>query len=167
MKLSDVFQGINVTPNTMFFMLFMGFFLWLYVIYFIRHHEPLANQVIGTGAGYSATAAADRNLVAGIRHAVPIRTGPGTGSVYVPIPGEASAANLSQSPIPGSAGVTNAPYSPVSSPVASFGSATPAPSPYAAPVLAPYAGSEVTTMRAYHLPIRGADGLRLKTVVNR
>lgn len=84
LKLEHALQGINVTPNTLFLFLFIGMGIWLYVVYFVRHHEPLANQVLGTGAAHSATAASDRHIVAGIRNAVPVRTGPTTGEIYVP-----------------------------------------------------------------------------------
>jgi hypothetical protein len=47
-KLSDVFKGITVTPNFMLAMMFVGFAAWLFVIYWIRHNEPLANQCLGT-----------------------------------------------------------------------------------------------------------------------
>jgi hypothetical protein len=88
MKLSDVLQGINVTPNFLFLLLFLGFTAWLGVVYWVRHHEPLANHVLGTGNGaaQSASAIADRRLVAGIKKTLPIRTSHETGEFYVPIP---------------------------------------------------------------------------------
>ena len=45
-KFSDMLQGINITPNFMLAMLFLAFTGWLFVIYWIRHNEPLANQVL-------------------------------------------------------------------------------------------------------------------------
>ena len=50
-SLSEAFQGIRVTPNFLYLCLFAGFTFWLFVVYWIRHNEPLANQVLGT---YSA-----------------------------------------------------------------------------------------------------------------
>lgn len=84
LKLSDLFQGIKLTPNFMFFLLFFGFFLWIFVIYWVRHNEPFANQVLGTPKADSKKAAADRRIVAGIKNAFPVQTSATTGEVYVP-----------------------------------------------------------------------------------
>lgn len=84
LKLSDALQGINVTPNFLFILLFLGFFSWLFVIYWVRHHEPLANSVLGVAAARSATAAEDRRLIAGTKYAFPTRTCPSMGDIYVP-----------------------------------------------------------------------------------
>lgn len=83
-KLSDFFQGVKITPNFMFFLLFLGFFLWIFVIYWVRHHEPLANQVLGPSKAHAHKAALDRKLVAGIKNAFPVQTSATTGEVYVP-----------------------------------------------------------------------------------
>lgn len=83
-KPSDVLQGLTITNNVWLLIMFFGFFAWLAVVYFVRHNEPLANTVLGTGGAYSTTALADRQLVAGMKNAVPIRTGSSTGAVYVP-----------------------------------------------------------------------------------
>ncbi|MBZ0186086.1 MAG: hypothetical protein K8F91_07490 [Candidatus Obscuribacterales bacterium] len=83
-KLSDMVQGINVTPNFMLAMLFLGFTAWLFVIYWIRHNEPLANQVLGTPAASAPTADADRALIDGVRNALPIRTSHKFGAFYTP-----------------------------------------------------------------------------------
>jgi hypothetical protein len=87
LKLTDALQGINVTPNTMLLFMFIAFFGWLYVVYFVRHHQPLNSGVISTnGAAYSATAHMDRHIVGNIKHAYPVRTGPHSGEVYTPKP---------------------------------------------------------------------------------
>lgn len=83
-KLSDMLQGINVTPNFMLAMLFLGFTAWLFVIYWIRHNEPLANQVLGTPQACAPTAYQDRQLVKGLKHALPIRTSDRTGNFFTP-----------------------------------------------------------------------------------
>ena len=67
----------------LFLLLFVGMGLWLWVIYWVRHNEPLANQVLGT-TNSSVQAHADRRIVDGIRKAVPIRTSTNTGKVFVP-----------------------------------------------------------------------------------
>ncbi len=72
-KLSDMLQGINITPNFMLAMLFLGFTSWLFVVYWIRHNEPLANQVLGTPTAGAPTSHADRRIVAGAKFALPIR----------------------------------------------------------------------------------------------
>ena len=83
-KFSDIIQGINVTPNFMLAMLFIGFTAWLFVVYWIRHNEPFANQVLGTPNSGAPTANADRILVEGAKNALPIRTSAKTGSFYTP-----------------------------------------------------------------------------------
>lgn len=176
-KLSDIFQGINVTPNVMFLILFAGFTAWLGVIYFIRHHEPMANSVLGTGGGYSTTAAADRKLVAGMRYAVPIRTGNTTGAVYVPNSG-------AEAP-PATAGAYAAsPQAPAVFPHAGYQAPAMAQPvmhgmpamhamsgvvPAAVPAAVhPYAApSASTSMSSYIVPVHSADGLRVKTITNR
>ncbi len=83
-QLKDMLHGIKFTPNFMFFLLFFGFFLWLFVIYWVRHNEPLADSVLGTPKGNQRKAAADRRLVAGIKNAFPVQTSATTGEIYVP-----------------------------------------------------------------------------------
>ena len=83
-KLSDMLQGINVTPNFMLAMLFLGFTAWLFVIYWIRHNEPLANQVLGTPQAVAPTAYQDQQIVKGLKHALPIRTSDRTGNFFTP-----------------------------------------------------------------------------------
>jgi hypothetical protein len=83
-KFSDLFHGIKLTPNFMFFLLFLGFFLWLFVIYWVRHHEPLADQVLGTPKVDPRSAQTDRRLVEGMKAAVPVRTSASSGEVFVP-----------------------------------------------------------------------------------
>ena len=83
-KITDLFQGIKITPNFLFLCLFMGFFFWLFVIYWVRHHEPLANQVLGTPKVDPQRAAIDMKLVAGVKQAFPVQTSSTTGEIYVP-----------------------------------------------------------------------------------
>lgn len=82
-KLSDLLQGINVTPNILFLFLFLGFIAWLGVIYWIRHNEPLANQVLGSHRGPGGHHA-DRHLVEGIKKSYPIQTPGIRGEIFVP-----------------------------------------------------------------------------------
>lgn len=83
LKLTDAFAGITLTQNFMWLVLFVGFFGWLFVIYWVRHNEPLANQVLGK-PNHSPKANEDRALVAGIKKVLPVRTSHKTGDFYVP-----------------------------------------------------------------------------------
>jgi hypothetical protein len=171
-KLTDIFQGINVTPNTMFLLLFAGFTAWLGVIYWVRHHEPYANQVLGNKGGYSSTAHADRQLVAGIRHAMPIRTGSTMGMVYVPKSGDEATASPAGSGASVAAVVNRGPserpvqpqpgYHPL------FGSAanlrTMPDHTSVGPSFHPVATSG---SGAYMVPIHNGDGVRVKTITSR
>lgn len=95
-KFTDLLHGIKITPNFLFLCLFMGFFFWLFVIYWIRHHEPLANQVLGTPKVDPERAAIDMKLVAGVKQAFPVQTSATTGEIYVP--GSPVAAYQTQDP---------------------------------------------------------------------
>ncbi len=83
-SLSEAFKGIRVTPNFLYLCLFAGFTLWLFVVYWIRHNEPLANQVLGTGAVNSRTTIDDRRLLNSVKDAMPFRTSSTFGDIYTP-----------------------------------------------------------------------------------
>lgn len=83
-KLSTALKGLNITSNFMWLVLFVGFFLWLFVVYWIRHHEPFANHVLGPAASHSSTGRDDRIMLEGMRNALPVRVSKDTGFVYVP-----------------------------------------------------------------------------------
>lgn len=83
-KISELLSGFQVTPNFLFFLLFAGFTLWIFVVYWIRHNEPFANQVLGSSKAHPVKSAMDRKLVAGIKNAYPVQTSSTTGEVYVP-----------------------------------------------------------------------------------
>ncbi len=85
-KLSHFLEGIHVTANFGWAALFSFFILWLFVVYWVRHHEPFANQVLGS-VPQTSSVYADRRLVNGIKTAFPIRISPDTGTVYEPLPG--------------------------------------------------------------------------------
>ncbi len=82
-SLSEAFKGIRVTPNFLYLCLFSGFTLWLFVVYWIRHNEPLANQVLGTHAT-SRTTVDDRRLLNSVKDAMPFRTSSTFGDIYTP-----------------------------------------------------------------------------------
>lgn len=174
-KLSDAFQGINVTPNFLFLLLFIGLTAWLWVVYFVRHNEPLANDVLGVGAAHSATAEADRRLVAGIKKTLPIRTSHTTGDFYVPIPqGQgrfAASGDFGYSPSyghpVGSAGMSM-PLPPA--PVPAPSPTPPEPTPLSA-TYSPYAAAPSPAFapphHAYLVPVQASAGTRVKMIVNR
>jgi hypothetical protein len=162
-KLSDALQGINVTPNFLFILMFFGFICWLFVIYWVRHHEPLANGVLGTAAAHSATEAADRRILAGTKYAFPNRTCEAMGDIYVPMPAGArplsdAPSTLSSMPLP------TPPLPPMPSPdpkpMPLSYAGLPAPGIYAASFGQPQAG-------AYMVPEQHASGARMKMIVNR
>ncbi|MBI4532359.1 MAG: hypothetical protein HY711_00305 [Candidatus Melainabacteria bacterium] len=153
MKLSDALQGINITPNMLFLFLFFGFAVWLYVVYWVRHNEPLANQVLGTATARSPGTHVDRQIVNRVRNAFPVRTGPTTGMIYVP---NSSADSTFSYP-------TNAqPMSTSANPTVVSGTVQ-------APVhqQAVVSGGMAPALSAYHVSVQTPDGLKLKTVVNR
>lgn len=92
-KLSNIFQGINITPNFLLLLLFGSFTAWLGVIYWIRHNEPLANQVLGSGGAYAPTAVSDRKLLHGMKEVFPVKTSQHTGRIYTPPVGTAAHAD--------------------------------------------------------------------------
>ncbi|MBX3073611.1 hypothetical protein KF913_06785 [Candidatus Obscuribacterales bacterium] len=79
----DIFAGFKPTINGIVAMFFIGYALWLVVIYMIRHNEPLANQVLGTPTAGAPTAHADRIIVGGAKYALPINA-TGNQGFYTP-----------------------------------------------------------------------------------
>lgn len=80
----SLFKGINITPNHLLILLFGFFFFWLFVVYWIRHNEPLANQVLGSSHAFAPTAQQDRHLINGVKEAYPVRTSPTSGQIWTP-----------------------------------------------------------------------------------
>jgi hypothetical protein len=83
-SLSEAFKGIRVTPNFLYLCLFSGFTFWLFVVYWIRHNEPLANQVLGTGPMHTRSVVDDRRLLNSVKDAMPFRTSQTFGDIYTP-----------------------------------------------------------------------------------
>jgi hypothetical protein len=78
-------DGVTLSQNFLLLVLFLGFFGWLYVVYWIRHHESTdVNKFYNTGPVLSARIARDRQIVAGVKGAVPVRTTSDTGTVWTP-----------------------------------------------------------------------------------
>jgi hypothetical protein len=172
-KLSDALEGIKVTPNMLFICMFFCFIAWLGVIYWVRHHEPLANSVLGTAAAHCATSAADRQILAGTKYAFPGRTCAEMGDIYVPgssppAPSSGSAeaqpdrSHLAFSAMPLPVPPIPAPPFPEPKPVPLSGnSVLPQPGPYM-----PVFGQPVQT-NAFFVPEPESSGTRLKVIVNR
>lgn len=85
MKLSHALEGVKISINGWFAIFYILCILWLYFIYWLRHHEPLANQVLGRGAAKYETAAADQQIIDNVRDATPIRTSQNQ-HYYAPMP---------------------------------------------------------------------------------
>ncbi len=85
LKLSHALEGISISVNGWFFMFFMACIGWLFVVYWIRHHEPFADAVLGKGAAKYQTAAADRRIIDNCRDATPLRTSI-TQGMFAPMP---------------------------------------------------------------------------------
>lgn len=83
-KVSELASGIKITPNFMLAMLFLAFTAWLFVVYWIRRHEPLANSVLGQPRAIAPTAKQDLVLMNNARNAMPIKTGPNYNGFYTP-----------------------------------------------------------------------------------
>jgi hypothetical protein len=88
LKVSNFVDGLKFTPAMGMFCLFLGFVSWLFVVYFIRHHEPFANSVLGT-VPQSLGVSTDRRLIDGVKGAMPFKTSKSTGDFYEPLPAEA------------------------------------------------------------------------------
>jgi hypothetical protein len=84
LKISHLFEGLTVSRNFKLLCLLASLVLWLFVVYWVRHHEPLLHQVMGNAVLHSPTADADRQIVNRVKGAFPIKTSPQTGSVYQP-----------------------------------------------------------------------------------
>jgi len=86
---STFFAGLKVNTGIRFVVVFSTFICWLYVVYWVRHHEPFANQAVGISAPHSATTAADRSLIARVIKVFPFQTSAiGASSFYAPSPAE-------------------------------------------------------------------------------
>ncbi len=100
-KLSDIFSGFKITPNGITALFFIGYAAWLFVIYFIRHNEPLANHVLGTPTAGSPTSHDDRIIVGATKNALPIQA-VGNNGFYTPDKKHYAASKLNslQEPFP-------------------------------------------------------------------
>ncbi|HEY9715701.1 MAG TPA: hypothetical protein V6C72_19660 [Chroococcales cyanobacterium] len=98
LKPANLLHGITISANVWWLILFLGYISWLFVLYWIRHHDPFTDATIGTRAPQTATSSYDRRVIDHCRGATPVKTSQsgGLGSVFVPIPrnaGQAMPAN--------------------------------------------------------------------------
>jgi hypothetical protein len=84
LKLSHLFDGLGFSRNFKLLALLSGFVLWLFVVYWIRHHEPLLHEVMGKGIAHSTTADADKVMLNGVKAAFPIKTSSQGYALYQP-----------------------------------------------------------------------------------
>jgi len=83
-KLAELAKGIKITPNFLLAMAFLAFTAWLFVVYWIRRHEPLANQVLGQPRPVAPTARQDLVMMGNSRNALPIKTAPNHNGFFAP-----------------------------------------------------------------------------------
>lgn len=83
-KATSLFKGVNITPGHLMLCLFLFFFFWLFIVYWIRHNEPLANQVLGSPHAFAPTALHDRHLINSVKGAYPVHTSPTAGQIWTP-----------------------------------------------------------------------------------
>jgi hypothetical protein len=80
-NVTNFIDGLRINMGIRFAILFIAFAGWLYVVYWIRHHEPLANQVIGIN---TPTANQDRSIIAAMKNSYALKTTSDLASPYVP-----------------------------------------------------------------------------------
>ena len=85
-KLEHFTEGLRINNGIRFGVLFIAFFGWLYIVYWVRHHEPLTQQTIGLNAASAPTAAQDKSIVSSVSKAFPFKTSPEFGMLYAPSP---------------------------------------------------------------------------------
>ncbi len=85
-KFEHLTEGLRINNGTRFAVLFIAFFGWLYIVYWVRHHEPLLQQSLGISATVAPTSAQDKSIVASIKNAFPFKPSADFGKIYVPSP---------------------------------------------------------------------------------
>lgn len=79
-------EGLRISNGIRFSVLFIAFAGWLYIVYFLRHHEPLKHQAIGMSSVSTVTTPQDKSIVASIKNCFPLKTSADFGTLYVPTP---------------------------------------------------------------------------------
>ena len=149
-KLSHLFEGMHITANMGFGLLFAFLICWLFLLYFIRHHEPFAGSVLGHSAAQSSRIAVDRQVINGSHIAMPYPTR-ADDTFFVPSPGQ---------PEPQA--------TPVLPQTPDLTVAAPVQSPQLVPsAMVPQAPSQTLSAGAVNMPEATVGGERLKTFVSR
>jgi hypothetical protein len=84
MRLSKALEGIHVSNNAGLLILFLSMGIWLFVVYQIRHNDPLAKQIRSGAKALSAPQQIDERVVSKMKGALPVRWTADSGSFYVP-----------------------------------------------------------------------------------
>jgi hypothetical protein len=89
MRLSKALEGIHVSNNAGLLILFLGFGVWLFVVYHVRHHDPLS-AVIAPGTTtpahkiLSPHRQIDEQVVSHMSGALPLKVYTDTAHIFVP-----------------------------------------------------------------------------------
>lgn len=188
MKLSDIFQGITLSANVWWLLLFLAFISWLFVIYWIRHHELTINKVLGNKLGHSLTTSYDRRIVDAVQGALPTQISFETPAGYSSINGNGGVSPPALLPGQAYAGTQahqSGQSAPQYSPLAPFSTTNPQDTSNSRTSMMPPSNtanmstsstfchsanfsSPVASFRAaYCVPEQSLTGMRFKTVVNR
>ncbi len=97
-KMDYLTEGLKMNHGIRFAILFIAFAGWLYIVYWIRHHDPLKTQAIGVSTVAAPTASQDKSIVSSVRNAFPLKTSQDFGSLYVPSPQPISSDSNNQQP---------------------------------------------------------------------
>jgi hypothetical protein len=96
MTLASLFQGMRFSAAGWMLIMFLGFLSWLFMISWVRHHEPIANALIGTKIDNSYvakfTALSDRDA--------PMSNGNASNPAVKPGPGAAPAGATPAAAVP-------------------------------------------------------------------
>jgi hypothetical protein len=85
MRLSKALEGIHVSNNAGLLILFLGMGVWLFVVYAVRHHDPLAKEIAtGKNKILSVHRQIDERVVSSMKAALPVRMSPDAGTIFVP-----------------------------------------------------------------------------------
>jgi len=95
MRLSKALEGIHVSNNAGLLILFLGMGIWLFVVYAVRHHDPLAKQITtGANKALSVRRQIDERVVSSMRGALPVHMSSDAGTIFVP--GSNSSVSISE-----------------------------------------------------------------------
>ncbi len=76
-------EGVKLSPGFLYFILFSFLIGYLFFIHWLRHHDPLAKQVIQIHNQASINPL-DSSIVSGIQEAYPIKNQSGGTTIYTP-----------------------------------------------------------------------------------